>query len=253
MTCCGGCLRCLSRIPYATLIATVLCCAGVGVFLGSMYRGVALSLRMFETVFKIHFYTLNDLQIIFIVVGASMAFLSLVLLLVGFLATGATREKIYRGWRARLGGRISCACFLTITYILELAWLIIFAILVVCTFVCLVWWGMCNNLRHVREPSRKCIDLTQFDFFFPNTTENLDLKICSEGKLKEFCKDYVEEASVMFILSLASCGLVLLSLLHYLMCLAANYAHIKDNEKFQDLQELQYLQETEMGTLKDRF
>lgn len=38
------------------------------------------------------------------------------------------------------------------------------------------------------------------------------------------------------------------------MCLSANYARIKDNEKFQELQELQYLQDTEMGTLsKDRF
>lgn len=38
------------------------------------------------------------------------------------------------------------------------------------------------------------------------------------------------------------------------MCLAANYTRIKDQEKFKDLQELQYLQESEMGTLpKDRF
>lgn len=30
--------------------------------------------------------------------------------------------------------------------------------------------------------------------------------------------------------------------IHYLMCLSANYAHIRDHEKFQDLQELKYLQ-----------
>ena len=44
------------------------------------------------------------------------------------------------------------------------------------------------------------------------------------------------------------------SQVHYLMCLAANYAHIKDQEKFMDLQEIQFLHESEMSTLpKDRF
>lgn len=43
--------------------------------------------------------------------------------------------------------------------------------------------------------------------------------------------------------------------IHYLMCLAANYAHIRDHEKFQELQEMQYLGELDADNLgsKDRF
>lgn len=43
--------------------------------------------------------------------------------------------------------------------------------------------------------------------------------------------------------------------IHYLMCLSANYAHIRDHEKFQELQELQYLQDPELSVAgsKDRF
>jgi hypothetical protein len=43
--------------------------------------------------------------------------------------------------------------------------------------------------------------------------------------------------------------------IHYLICLSANYAHIRDHEKFQELQELQYLQDPElsMAGSKDRF
>ena len=38
------------------------------------------------------------------------------------------------------------------------------------------------------------------------------------------------------------------------MCLAANYAHIKDHSKLMELQELQFLHESELSTLpKDRF
>ena len=34
----GGCTGCLTRTPYATLIALIMCWAGVAVFCGTMYR-----------------------------------------------------------------------------------------------------------------------------------------------------------------------------------------------------------------------
>lgn len=65
----------------------------------------------------------------------------------------------------------------------------------------------------------------------------------------------MERAEVMFILATAACFLVIISLIHYLICLSANYAHIRDHEKFQELQELQYLQDPELSVAgsKDRF
>lgn len=104
------------------------------------------------------------------------------------------------------------------------------------------------------------------DFLFPNNTRLQDMQVCGSQEIKLFCKDFVEKAEVMFILATAASILVILSLIHYLMCLSANYAHIRDHEKFQELQELQYLQDAidtdspqpGMGTLgshrgKDRF
>lgn len=38
-----------------------------------------------------------------------MAALGFMILFVGCLATGSTRYKVYRAWRSRVGGRISCA------------------------------------------------------------------------------------------------------------------------------------------------
>lgn len=89
---------------------------------------------------------------------------------------------------------------------------------------------------------------------FPSSIPQEHLKICEEFKVKVFCKDTVEKAEVMFILATVSCLLIILSLVHYLMCLAANYAHIRDHEKFQELQEIQNLNEFEYSTTsKDRF
>lgn len=101
---------------------------------------------------------------------------------------------------------------------------------------------------------------------FPNNTRVQDMQVCGSQEVKLFCKDFVEKAAVMFILATVAVMLIVLSTMHYLMCLAANYAHIRDHEKFQELQELQYLQDAVdpdspqpgMGTLgshrgKDRF
>ncbi|KAL7290264.1 hypothetical protein TKK_0015966 [Trichogramma kaykai] len=255
------CKDCMSRIPYATLIATIMCCIGVGVFCGTMYRGATLVSLMISDVFHIKRLWLEAIKMIFAVIGASMAALGFMILCVGCLATGATRTKVYRAWRTRVGGRISCAFFMTITYILQIFWTLIFAFLVIATFVFHNFCKMCDNPRV--KTFDQCIDFTQFNFMFPNGTREEDMKVCGQQEVKLFCKDYSEPAILMFILATIATILVLLSLVHFLMCLSANYAHIRDHEKFQELQEMQYLQENVapdspqpgMGTLrgKDRF
>ncbi|XP_012288018.1 proteolipid protein DM beta isoform X2 [Orussus abietinus] len=235
------CNDCMARVPYATLIATIMCCLGVGIFCGTMYKGATLSALMMDQVFHLRLGWLEAVQLIFATVGASMAALGFMILCVGCLATGATRHKVYRAWRSRVGGRISCAVFMTITYILQLAWLLIFAFLVITTLIFTIFWGLCSNPRV--QSLDQCIDFTQFDFMFPNNTRTEDMKVCGSQEVKLFCKDYVEKAEMMFILATVASMLVVLSLIHYLMCLSANYAHIRDHEKFQELQELQYLQD----------
>lgn len=246
-----ACQACLTRVPYATLIATIMCCLGVGVFCGTMYRGSALSILMFDEVFHFRLIWMEALQMIFVVGGACMAALGFMLLCFGFLSTGATRQRVYRAWRARVGGRISCAIFMVITYILTFVWIILLCFLVKTTFLFTIFWKLCTNRKNIVQET--CIDFTQFDFMFPSNVKQEDMKICGAHETKLFCKDYVEKADFMFILAMVSCVLVILSLVHYLMCLSANYAHIRDHEKFQELQELQYLTNPNLHASKDRF
>ncbi|XP_076676526.1 neuronal membrane glycoprotein M6 isoform X1 [Andrena cerasifolii] len=263
-SCRSLCNECMARVPYATLIATIMCCLGVGIFCGTMYRGVTLGSLMMDQVFHLRLGWLEAVQLTFATIGASMAALGFMILCVGCLATGATRHKVYRAWRSRVGGRISCAVFMTITYILQLGWLLIFAFLVIITWIFTIFWGLCSTPRV--QSLDQCIDFTQFSFIFPNNTRVDDMKVCGSQEVKLFCKDFVEKAEVMFILATVASMLVVLSLIHYLMCLSANYAHIRDHEKFQELQDLQFLQDPGdpdspqpgMGTLgshrgKDRF
>ncbi|XP_054265990.1 neuronal membrane glycoprotein M6-a-like isoform X2 [Macrosteles quadrilineatus] len=241
---------CLTRIPYATLIATIMCMVGVGIFCGTMHRGITLSKLMLDEVFHMRFAWLDALRMIFVILGGCMAALGLMILFVGFLATGATRVRVYRAWTARVSGRISCAVFLGLSYVLQLVWILIFCFLLILTTMFTMFFGLCTSHR-VRE-EHQCIDFTQFDFVFPVNTRAEDMKVCEAQEIKLFCKDYVEKAEMMFIFATIACLLVILSLVHYLMCLAANYAHIRDHEKLQELQELQYLADPDMGS-KDRF
>lgn len=244
------CQSCMARIPYATLIATLMCLLGVGIFCGTMYRGASLTIIMMDQVFHIRLIWIEAVQMIFTVIAAGMAALGFMILFVGFLATGATRYKVYRAWRSRVGGRISCAVLMGLTYLLNFVWTLILCFLVIVTFIYTMFWNMCSSV----ERSLSCIDLTQFYFMFPANTKIEEMKICDKYEIKAFCKDGVENAEVMFILATLATLLVILSLVHYLMCLSANYAHIRDHEKFQELQEIQNLNELEYSaTSKDRF
>jgi Myelin proteolipid protein (PLP or lipophilin) len=229
-----------------------MCLLGVGIFCGTMYRGASLSIIMFDQVFNMRLAWIEAVQMVFVVIGASMAALGFMILFVGFLATGATRHRVYRAWGSRVGGRISCAVFMAITYILNIVWIVILCFLAIITFVFTVFWNMCSNPQV--QSHATCIHLEQFYFMFPAGTREEHMRICEEFKVKAFCKDAVEKAEVMFILATLSCLLIILSLVHYLMCLAANYAHIRDHEKFQELQELQNLNDMEFtASSKDRF
>lgn len=99
----------MNRIPYATLIATIMCLIGVGIFCLTMYRGASLTIIMLDQVFYFRTRWIELVQIVFVVIAVSMAALGFMILFVGCLATGSTRHKVYRAWQSRVGGRISCA------------------------------------------------------------------------------------------------------------------------------------------------
>ncbi|VEN54370.1 unnamed protein product [Callosobruchus maculatus] len=247
----GCCEKCMTRIPYATLIATIMCALGVVIFCSTMYRGATLAVLMFSEIFSMQLFWVDAVKMTFVLIGACMGALGLMILMVGFLATGATRHKVYRGWGSRVSGRLSCAIFMCITYVLQIAWILMFCFLVLVTFVFTVFWKMCENPRV--STYQDSIDLTQFYFLFPEGTRQEHMKVSGESGVRAFCIDYVEKAELMFVLATVASVLVILSLVHYLMCLSANYAHIRDQEKFLQLQDLQMLSDNELLTGKDRF
>lgn len=49
------------------------------------------------------------MKTVLVLIATGMGAITLMIIFVGFLATGATRRRVYKAWRNRVGGRISCA------------------------------------------------------------------------------------------------------------------------------------------------
>ena len=145
----------------------------------------------------------------------------------------------------------ACVIFIAITYFLLACWLAVFGCCIIMTVFCNIYWGVCNTdeIKWSRDDGK--IDFYQFHFLFPQGTEKTYMEVHGPKEVKEFCKDFIEHATIMFTLASISCFIVILSLVHFLMALSANYAHIRGHDKFTELQDLHDLT-SETLTLTER-
>ncbi|KAE9420759.1 hypothetical protein Angca_000365, partial [Angiostrongylus cantonensis] len=97
-------------LPYASLMATFLCFIGVVLFSIMMTWGFNATVEQTRRSLRIQDWPwLDKVQVFFVVIAVLMSLFALLFLLVGFSATGATREEIYKREKARFGGRCACA------------------------------------------------------------------------------------------------------------------------------------------------
>ena len=129
----GGAGGCLTRTPYATLLALIMCWAGSAVFCGTMYRGVNLSLRVVQDVFHVDnsLEWVEPTQLAFVILGASMAAIAVMILVSSILATGATRVEVYRTQVGRVSGRVATATFI---FLMSVCWSLLSSSLVLLLF-----------------------------------------------------------------------------------------------------------------------
>eukprot|EP00096_Caligus_rogercresseyi_P011170 TRINITY_DN4314_c0_g1_i2.p1 TRINITY_DN4314_c0_g1~~TRINITY_DN4314_c0_g1_i2.p1 ORF type:complete len:269 (-),score=58.45 TRINITY_DN4314_c0_g1_i2:308-1114(-) len=230
--------KCITRVPYATLVALVMCWSGVGVFCGTLYWGVNLTLRLLQDVFHLDkgLGWIEPTQISFIVLASIMAAVALMILCIAVLTTGGTRYDVYTSTLGRASGRFVSIILIGITYLLLILWLIKFGACVITTVFYTLSWGLCDTAEIAWEDG--IIDFYPFHFMFPNGTDRSHMEVRGNVEIKQFCKDYVEHAEIMFILACISSFIVILSLVHFLMTLSANYASIRGHYKFAELQEM---------------
>lgn len=249
----------IGNVPFASLIATLVVFAGVGVFCGTLYKALSIVLRsVMEGLFQFKVPWLEIIQIVFIVVAVIMALFAILLLVFGFLATGATRKNVYSGAKCIMGGRISAAFFMIVSYLLNLAWMVIMSLGVVPIIFYVSIKSICATEVYSKgdlDDKNACFKLTQFGIY-RNSSYAFGIKPPGVEEIKGhdcrlFC-DHIEEAGPLFCVAYAGAFLICLGMLHFMICLAANYTRIRISSELTEYRDAIDMEELDLNSGGDK-
>uniref|UniRef100_A0A8C1S305 Glycoprotein M6Bb n=1 Tax=Cyprinus carpio TaxID=7962 RepID=A0A8C1S305_CYPCA len=238
---CAGCfeccIKCLGGVPYASLVATILCFCGVALFCGCGHVALTGTLTILENHFsKItadHAMLTDIIQLMqYVIYGiASFFFLyGIILLAEGFYTTSAVKE-LHSEFKTTVCGRCISGMFVFLTYILGIAWLGVFGFSAVPVFLFYNMWSTCAAMRspmaNLTSIDSICVDVRQYGIIPWNATPG---KACG-STLGDICNT---------------------SEIHYLMILSANWAYLKDASHLHAYQDIKMKEERELQDIQSR-
>lgn len=224
-----ACRDCLGRTPYASLSATILMCLGVGLFCGTGFHAIDLTLNgIFDNLFKLHIPWLQNIQVIFLLLGIAMGLFAIVLLLFGFASTGLTRENICEGTKCVRGG-VSFAVLLTmVTYVVSGAWVGMTAFCALPIILFLMLRSICQNEIQMWDYwylDNYCLNMSRFGIYKNYTEGLMSDSLCDEVDLSQFCQ-HVYDAGPMFCFAFIGSCFIVLGMTVYLTTFGTNVTRI---------------------------
>uniref|UniRef100_A0A667WMM8 Glycoprotein M6B n=1 Tax=Myripristis murdjan TaxID=586833 RepID=A0A667WMM8_9TELE len=228
------CIKCLGGVPYASLVATILCFSGVALFCGCGHVALTGTLTMLEN----HFSRITSdhatltlvIQILqYIIYGIASFFFvyAIVLLAEGFYTTSAIKKELQSDFKTTVCGRCITAFFMFLTYILALAFLGIFGFTAIPVFLFFNMWNTCAAMRsptaNITSPESICVDVRQYG----------ERPASQSQPSTVFYLSYH-----LYIVAFAGAGATVIALIHYLMILGANWAYLKGavtTHEYQDI------------------
>ncbi|VDM38569.1 unnamed protein product [Toxocara canis] len=228
---------CLQRVPYASVMAALLCCVGVALFSVMMAWAFTASVEQARRALNTDSLPwLDKVQIFFIAVAVLMGIATLMLLTVGTMSTGSTRDELYSGVRGQMGGRVANGFALISAYVLNVCWLLCFACTAILCFIYYAFNSLCSSLTDFSDSN--CLDFGAFRPLFQRFSSS-SLRLCG-GDLQEFCA-LSSSAFAWYVVGLVGTFLTIKGLVHFLICCSANYAHVSSGTKYADLREVSSL------------
>ncbi|XP_028835327.1 neuronal membrane glycoprotein M6-b-like [Denticeps clupeoides] len=253
------CIKCLGGVPYASLIATILCFAGVTLFCGCGHVALTGTLTMlenhFSTVRTDHASLTNVIQILQYTIygiGPFLLVYGVVLLAEGFYTTSAVKD-LQNEFKTSVCGRCITATFMFLTYVLALAWLGIFGFSAIPVFLFYNMWNTCAAMRspmaNITSPDSICVDVRQYGVIPWNATPG---KACGSA-LGDICNTSEFYLSYhLYIVACAGAGATVIALIHYLMILAANWGYLKDAVQTHVYQDIKTKDDQELTDVQSR-
>ncbi|XP_005992068.1 proteolipid protein DM alpha [Latimeria chalumnae] len=231
--CFDCCVKCLSGMPYASLVATVLCFLGIALFCGCGHEALTGTQRLLETYFSRNFQDYSSLVNVihvfqYVIYGtASFFFLYGVLLLAeGFYTTSAVK-RIFGEFKATACGKCMSATFIFLTYFLSVIWLVVFACSALPVFIYYNMWSTCQAMNALPDGagrSQYCMDPRQYGVLPWTATPG---KVCGMALVSICNKPEFNMTYHLFITAFTGAAATLVSLLTYMMSTTYNFAVLR--------------------------
>ncbi|XP_032889240.1 neuronal membrane glycoprotein M6-b isoform X2 [Amblyraja radiata] len=230
------CIKCLGGVPYASLVATILCFSGVALFCGCGHVALTKVERIVHVYFSTnpsdHVMLIDVIQIMqYVIYGvASFFFLyGIILLAEGFYTSSAVKE-IHGEFKTTACGRCISGMFVFLTYLLGITWLGVFGFSAIPVFIYYNMWSACQTIispptGNLTTPIDEiCMDVRQFGIIPWNASPG---KACGSN-LTVICNTSEFDLSYhLFIVACAGAGVTVIALLIYMMATTYNFAVLK--------------------------
>jgi len=234
MGCYDCCLRCLSGVPYCSLVATLLCFSGIALFCGCGHQALTETERLIETYFARNLqdyitlaYIIQYFQYVIYGLASFFVFYCIVLLAEGFYTTSATRQS-FGEFRSTMCGRCLSSTFIVVTYGLAVLWLLVFAFSALPVYFFYNMDATCHTIEVLTETpasiNQLCVDARQYGLLPWNAVPG---KVCGTT-LSSICKtrEYLMTYE-LYIAAFAGAGITLLALLTYIVSTTYNFAVLR--------------------------
>ncbi|XP_052793709.1 neuronal membrane glycoprotein M6-a-like isoform X2 [Mya arenaria] len=210
-SCLDRTLHCLSHVPCASLLAWILLLIGLGGFTGSLLAGADRTRDLLEEDRLLWFI---EYTIIGVVCG--MFVIGTCLLIVAHFSSEPSSRHAFNTSSKNTCGRVLNIVMVILSYILCVAWLVTSAILSIpVTALGLLWYLV--DFKHV-----DCINLANYGF----DARELCNKDNDRG-LERFT-NHGKDLLCYYGAALISSFVIIISLIHFLMCMSANITHLRD-------------------------
>ncbi|XP_070554540.1 LOW QUALITY PROTEIN: neuronal membrane glycoprotein M6-a-like [Ptychodera flava] len=260
-----GCFDCLALTPFASLIATIVLAVGVGLFCGCGLYALDATCKLFsdydlylcdcaERAADTNFETLK-LYLYWTIIGvtAFMGVWAIILLVLSFLSTYKAKTQVYGGETVVCGGYICNAFFIFLNYILTLVWLLAAA----ASSVPIVYLLIFNYSIYCIEDSalapNEGLNLVHYGVALDNDIGNGTGGGCEGNSVVEKTElenfESATDLQLWWGLFFAATCLVVIGLIHFMMCMSANYAYVKAGLKKSDYEEKKFQEEQELNDL----
>lgn len=252
-----ACFRgCLLRIPYATILSTLISTCGLIIGLSALFDATTILERFTIDLLQRNYIFLNDLKIGYIFAGLFIIIVIIFNLVIGFVATD---QSIYRATDSPNRDRGCCAVtclksstavcllqtFLAFNYIIYYGLLIITILSSIALYTSYVATILCNeghavNLvtdSHSNLPTvdHRLLDLRQFAPVVGLRSNETQLLYFQGERFRKFCVDYVARLNLYVILCTIGFLLACAGFVNYLINFSVNAAKLSTKQKFTEL------------------